>query len=115
MEAWINDNSNALSSKQPRIVTRPDVKYALILWFRHMENKHKTMTRPMLWEKQKIFKDEFGVPEKERLSEEACVSSFCKAYKICEHQQHGEAGSVDSETVDAEQKYCCKILAKFTP
>jgi hypothetical protein len=36
-----NDNPNALSSKRPRIVTRPDIERALILWIRHMESKRE--------------------------------------------------------------------------
>ena len=39
MEACTMSNSNALSSKQPRIVTRPDVDHALWLWVQHMEQK----------------------------------------------------------------------------
>ena len=102
MEARINDNPNALSLKWPRIVTRPDVERALILWIRHMESKRETVTGPMLWEKRKKFEDEFDVPEKERLSGESWVQSFCKAYKIREYRRHGEAGSVDTEAVATE-------------
>ncbi|KIK78999.1 hypothetical protein PAXRUDRAFT_70136, partial [Paxillus rubicundulus Ve08.2h10] len=34
---------------------------------------------------------------------------------IKEHQQHGEAGSVNLDAVEVEQERCCKILAKFQP
>jgi hypothetical protein len=115
MEARQNDNPNALSSKRPRVVTRPDVERAIILWIRHMENKGETVTGPMLREKRKKFEDEFDVPEKERLSGEAWVQSFCKAYKIREHRRHGEAGSVDSGAVEAERERCRRILAKYAP
>jgi hypothetical protein len=114
MEAQINDNPNALSSKQPRIVTRPDVECALILWVRHMESRRETVTGPMLREKRKRFEDEFAVPENERLSGE-WLQSFCTAYKIGKYRRHGEAGSVDIEAVDKEREHCHKILAKFAP
>jgi hypothetical protein len=115
MEARLNDNPSALSSKRPRVVTRPDVERALILWIRHMESKRETVTGPMLREKRKKFEDEFDVPEEERLPGEAWVQSFCKAYKIREYRQHGEAGSVDPEAVAAERERCRRILAKFAP
>lgn len=115
MEARVNDNPNALSSKRPRVVTRPDVERALILWIRHMENKHETVTGPMLREKRKRFEDEFNVPDNERLLGEAWIQSFCKAYKIREHRQHGESGSVDTKAVAIEQERCRRILAKFAP
>jgi hypothetical protein len=114
LEARINDNPNALSSKRPRIVTRPDVERALILWVRHMENRCETVTGPMLREKRKRFEDEFNVPDNERLSGE-WLQSFCNAYKIREYRRHGEAGSVDTKAVDEERERCRKILAKFAP
>ncbi|KAG5349171.1 hypothetical protein C0989_005463, partial [Termitomyces sp. Mn162] len=42
MEARVNDNPNALSSKHPHVVTRPDVEQALFLWVKHMEEKQET-------------------------------------------------------------------------
>jgi hypothetical protein len=114
MEARINDNPNALSLKRPRIVTRPDVECALILWVKHMESRRETVTGPMLREKRKRFEDEFDVPENERLSGE-WLQSFCTAYKIREYRWHREAGSVDIEAVDKEREHCRKILAKFAP
>ncbi len=39
MEAHVRSNPNALSSKWPCIVTRPDVDHALWLWVQHMEQK----------------------------------------------------------------------------
>ena len=60
-------NPNALSSKRPRVVTRPDVERALMLWFRHMEEKGETVNGPMLWEKRHRFEEKFSVPENERL------------------------------------------------
>jgi hypothetical protein len=47
----IKDNPNALSSKRPRIVTRPDVDRALFLWIKQMEEKGEHVNGPMLKEK----------------------------------------------------------------
>jgi copper oxidase (laccase) domain-containing protein len=51
LEARIKDNPNALSSKRPRIVTRPDVDRALFLWIKQMEEKGEHVNGPMLKEK----------------------------------------------------------------
>jgi Tc5 transposase DNA-binding domain len=104
MEARVNSNPTALSSKRPRIVIRPDVERALYLWIQHMENKGETVTGPMLREKRSRFEDEFQVPEKERLTGDGWLNSFCKTYKIREHRRHGEAGSVDIVAVENEQQ-----------
>lgn len=84
MKARINDNLNALSAKWPRVVTRPDVEQAIVLWVQHMEHKGEIVTTHMLCEKWKRFENEFDVPEKEILFGEAWVQSFCKAYKLHE-------------------------------
>ncbi|KAG2085678.1 hypothetical protein BD769DRAFT_1534860 [Suillus cothurnatus] len=42
LEARINSNPNALSSKRPRVVTRLDVEQALFTWVKHMEIKGDT-------------------------------------------------------------------------
>jgi hypothetical protein len=39
LEEWVTSNPSALSSKCPRIVTRPDVERALVIWLRSMEEK----------------------------------------------------------------------------
>ena len=97
MEARVNSNPTALSSKRPCIVTWPDVEWALYLWCLHMQNaKGEIVTGPMLWEKRSRFEDEFQVPKKERLLGEGWLHSFCKTYNIRKHQWHGEAGSVDT-------------------
>ncbi|KAF9218622.1 DDE-domain-containing protein [Gyrodon lividus] len=105
LEVHVYDNPNALSSKHPRIVTRPD----------QMENKGETVSGPMLWEKQSRFEEEFNVPENERLPGDGWIASFCKAYGIREHKRHGEAGSVDTDAVEEERIRCRQILAKFAP
>jgi hypothetical protein len=56
----VHSNPNALSSKQPRIVTRPDVEKALILWFQGMEKKGKTVSGPMLQTKRQVFEERLG-------------------------------------------------------
>ena len=49
LEARSLSNSTALSSKRARIVTRPDVERALVLWVHHMlETKKETVSGPML-------------------------------------------------------------------
>ncbi|KIK83360.1 hypothetical protein PAXRUDRAFT_14622 [Paxillus rubicundulus Ve08.2h10] len=114
MEAHIDDNPTALSSKRPRVVTSPAVELALIHWVQHMEAKGETATGPMLREKRRRFEGELQVPEKERLLSEGWLQSFCKTYKICEHRQHGEAGSVDTEAAQVEREHCQKILARYS-
>ncbi|KAG2071176.1 hypothetical protein BDR04DRAFT_1016704, partial [Suillus decipiens] len=68
LEARINSNLNALSSKCPHVVTRPDVEQALFTWVKHMEIKGDTVNGPMLRAKRAKFEEEFDVPEEERLS-----------------------------------------------
>jgi hypothetical protein len=104
LEARINDNPTALSSKRPRIVTCPEVERALVLWVQHMETLGETVTGGMLREKRKHFEVELKVPDEEKFLGEGWVASFCKTYKIREHQRHGESGSVDLEAVEAERK-----------
>ena len=115
MEARANSNPNALSSKKPRIVTRPDVERALVHWVKDMENKHETVSGPMLQEKRRRFEDQFQVPDDERLTGDSWVQSFCRAYNIREIRRHGEAASVDQDAVEAERLRCRQLVAKFAP
>ena len=71
--------SNALSSKQPRIVTRPDVDRALWLWVQHMEQKREVIYSAMLVAKRAVFEEALDVPEDERLTGPGWVQSFCWA------------------------------------
>jgi len=105
-------NPSALLYKHPRIVTRPDVERALVLWVKHMEEKRETIDGPMLREKRKQFEEEFNVPADERLGD-GWVPSFCKTYRLKEYQWHGEAGSADPEAVEAERKRIQGVLASF--
>ena len=104
---------NALSSKRARIVTRPDVERALILWVRHMEGKGETVSGPMLKEKRKRFEQQFEVPKKECLLGDGWIAPFCHAFGIKECHRHGEAGSVDLEGVETECKHVGMILATY--
>jgi len=113
--ARVDENPNALSSKRPRIVTRPDVDRALFKWFQLMEGKGETVTGPMLLAKRSKFEVAFDIPKAERLSGEGWLKSFTKAYKIKEFRRHGEAGSVDFTTVAAERIRVSAILSKFQP
>ena len=79
MEARVHSNPNALSSKRPRIVTRPDVDHALKLWVQHMEQKQEVFNASMLIAKRAAFEDSLNVPEEERLPGPGWVSSFCHA------------------------------------
>jgi len=109
------ENPNALSSKRPCIVTRPDIDRALFLWFKSMEEKGETVTGPMLLAKRPRFEVAFDVPEAERLSGDGWLRSFKNAYKIKEFRRHGEAGSVDLAAVAAERIRVSAILSKFQP
>jgi hypothetical protein len=79
LEQRVGSNPNALSSKRPRIVTRPDVDAALAMWVNHMEEKHELVTRSMLLVKRQQFEHEFEVPDEERLTGLGWIRSFCQA------------------------------------
>ena len=53
LKSHCDSNPMALSSKRPRIVTRPDVERALYLWVLHMEEDKVIVNGPMLQEKRK--------------------------------------------------------------
>jgi len=80
LENRVSSNPNALSSKRPCIVTRPDVDEALSLWVRHMEEKQLVVNSAMLTAKRVKFEDRFNVPEEERLRGRGWIRSFCHAY-----------------------------------
>ncbi|KAF8228277.1 hypothetical protein L208DRAFT_1404088 [Tricholoma matsutake] len=104
LEKHVASYPNALSSKHARIVTRPDVERALILWLKHMEEKGETVNSPMLKAKQSKFEEQFNVPELEHLPGDGWILPFCKAYGLKERHRHGEAGSVDLQAVEEERK-----------
>lgn len=113
MEAHVNDNPNALSSKRPHIVTLPEVERALLLWVHRMEHNGETVTGHMLWEKCQRFEKELGILDAERLPGNGWIASFCKTFNIRKHRQHGEAGSVNTDSVKTERKRCQKVLAQY--
>ena len=115
LEARVDTNPNALSSKWPRIVTRPDVERALFLWHKHMEEKGEIVNGPMFVAKREWFEMLFDVPENERLIGSGWVPSFCKAYKIKERRRHGEAGSVDLDAVEVERTRVQGLLLQYAP
>lgn len=78
LEDRVHENPNALSGKRSRVVTRPDVERALVLWFKSMQQKGETVSGPMLVEKRSRFEKEFEVPEEECLKGSGWVQSFCK-------------------------------------
>jgi hypothetical protein len=80
LEERVHSNPNALSSKRPRVVTRPDVERALVLWFQGMEKKGETITGPMLQTKRQMFEEKLRVPDEQRMSGDGWIASFCKAY-----------------------------------
>jgi hypothetical protein len=53
LEARAQSYPNALSTKRARIVTRPNVERALVLWFQPMAAKRETVSGPMLKEKRR--------------------------------------------------------------
>jgi hypothetical protein len=82
-EVQATANPTALSSKRPRIVTRPDVERALVLWVHSMEDRGETVTGDMLIEKRRRFEDGFNVPEEERLKNGGWLASFQKTCASC--------------------------------
>jgi Tc5 transposase DNA-binding domain len=116
LEARSQSNPTAMSSKRPRIVTRPDVERALVLWVRHMlETKNEVVSGPMLREKRKHFEDLFNVPDDQRLTGEGWVASFCATYNLKECRCHGEAGSVDLKAVEKERERLQFLMETFKP
>ena len=78
MEACVDSNPNALSSKQLCIVTSPSVEHALKVWVQQIEQKGETMSGGMLIAKHKYFEVTMGIPEDERLTGCGWVAKFCK-------------------------------------
>ena len=115
LEQRVNEFPNALSSKRPRIVTRPDVDRALFLWVKHMEEKRETVNGPMLVAKRAKFEEQFNVPNAERLKGDRWLNSFKRAYGLREYRRHGKAASVDLVAVEAERTRLRSILAKYAP
>ena len=77
-QARLAASPTALSGKKARIVTRPDVERALVLWVKHMEEKLEHVTGAMLVAKRAKFEEKLGVPDVERLKSDGWVQKFCK-------------------------------------
>ena len=105
----------ALSSKRVRVVTRPDVERALVLWIRHIEETRETYTGDMLQAKRKRFEILLQVPEDQQLSGKGWIPPFCRQFKIKEYRRHGEAGSVDLDAVVTERVRLQGVLEKYAP
>ena len=78
MEAHVHSIPNALSSKQPQVITRPDVDEALWLWVQEMEKKGKIVNGRMLMAKWEVFEEHMDVPGDERLSRTGWIQPFCQ-------------------------------------
>ncbi len=59
-------HTNALSSKRPHIITRPDVDRALWLWVQHMEQKREVVNSRMLIAKRVVFEGAIECPRRPR-------------------------------------------------
>ena len=79
MEACVDSILNALSSKRPHAVTRPDVDHALWLWVQQMDRKGETVNSGMLMAKQEAFEKALEVPEDERLPGPGWIQPICNA------------------------------------
>lgn len=75
-------NAQGAQSKRPRVVTRPDVEQALMLWQRSMEQKKYSVTGQMLITKRQRIEKRLDVPENERLTGRGWLPGFCKMYVI---------------------------------
>ena len=77
METLVHSIPNALSSKQPHIVTRLDVDDALWEWVQKMEQKGEVVNGRMLMAKWEAFEEALKVPEGERLPGTGWIQLFC--------------------------------------
>ena len=60
----------------------PDVKRALVLWVKHMEEKLEHVTGAMLVVKWVKFEDQLGVPDAEQLKSNGWVQGFCSPMDV---------------------------------
>src|SRR5258708_15108634 len=79
MEARVNSIPNALSCKQPHVVTRLDEDRALWLWVQQMDWKGEVVNSHMLMAKQEAYEKALDVPEDERLPGPGWIQPFCLA------------------------------------
>jgi len=81
-QSWLAANPTALSGKKAQIVMHPDVKRALVLWVKHMEEKLEHVTGAMLVVKWVKFEDQLGVPDAEQLKSNGWVQGFCSPMDV---------------------------------
>jgi hypothetical protein len=79
LEAHASSFANALSSKKPRAVVRPDVDLSMKIWFDGMMERGEIVSGPMLTEKRRRFEDLHDVPEDEQMKGSGWVAPFLKA------------------------------------
>jgi hypothetical protein len=79
LEARALSFPGALSSKKPRIVTRPDVELGLKLWFQGMMVKGNHVSGEMLKNKREHLEVGLGVPKNKRLLGDGWLGPFLKA------------------------------------
>jgi len=115
LDARSQSTPMALSSKRVRVVTRPDVERALVLWIRHIEEMGETYTGDMLQSKRRRFEIMLQVPEEQRLSGKGWIHPFCRQFRIKEYRRHGEAGSVNLDAVATERERMQGLLEKYAP
>jgi hypothetical protein len=72
------ETPSALSSKRARVMTRPDVERALVLWVRSIEEKNEVVNGPMLIAKRERFEELMNVPKAQRMKNNGWMPSFCK-------------------------------------
>jgi hypothetical protein len=79
LEARAASFPGTLSSKRPRVVTRPDVELRLKLWFESMMARGEHVSGEMLKSKRHRLEVGLEVPEDERLSGDGWVAPFLRA------------------------------------
>ncbi|KAF7966022.1 hypothetical protein HWV62_40479 [Athelia sp. TMB] len=77
-QAKLASNPTALSLKRVRVVTRPDVEKALVLWVQNIEEKGEQVNGPMLIAKREKFEKAMDVPEEQRMKSDGWVANFYK-------------------------------------
>jgi hypothetical protein len=131
LEARAKSHPNALSTKRPYAVVRPDVNLSLKMWFDSAMARGEVVTGPMLTEKRRRFEDLHHVPEEERLKSDGWQAPFLKAcvllllfyqtsrliimhsHQIKEIRRHGEAASADMSALAKERTRLQELLKPF--
>ena len=92
-----------------------------------MEQKREVINSAVLTAKRAVFEEALDVPEDERLTGPGWVQSFrwtlnwpnrsshLSRHQLKEIRRHGEAGSVNIETVEEDQARIRELLARFQP